>query len=279
MPGILFVVGTPIGNLEDITLRALRVLREVQLVAAEDTRRTSKLLRHFEIQTRLISLHGHNEHARIPELVSRLQQGESVALVSDAGTPGISDPGALLVAAARAAQIPIDPIPGPSAITTAISIAGHRDTAFHFAGFPPFKAGELDAWAGRLAVMTEMVIFFEAPHRIRRTLAALAAHLPSRPLLLLRELTKAFQESRSGTATELLDTIPAPRGEYTVVVAPQTDRGPSATIDPDAFEDEVKRWADSGSSLRDGARDIADRLGLRPREVYRRLLAAREPSS
>src|SRR5262245_25476371 len=176
MAGTLFVVATPIGHLEDISARALRVLREVALVAAEDTRRTGNLLRHFGIPTRLISLHRHNEGQRVAALVERLARGDSVALVSDAGTPGIADPGAAVVRQARAAGIRVEPIPGPSAVAAAISVAGLEDSRFVFLGFPPTRSKDRKRWFEDLQTLRRHapVVFFEAPHRIRETIAELA---------------------------------------------------------------------------------------------------------
>ena len=174
--GTLFVVATPIGNLEDITLRALRVLREVALVAAEDTRRTGNLLRHYQIGTPLVSLHEHNEDQRIGPLVGRLQAGQSIAVVSDAGTPGISDPGSRLVRAARLAGIRVDPIPGPSAVTAILSASGLSFDRFAFAGFPPIRSKDRNDWFGWVSSLPDVpVVCFEAPHRIRRFLDEVAS--------------------------------------------------------------------------------------------------------
>ena len=175
MPGILYVVATPIGNLEDITFRAIRVLREVAVIAAEDTRRTARLLQHYSISTPTTSLHEHNERARTPSLINRLTRGESIALVSDAGTPVVSDPGALLVAAAHAAGIRVEPIPGPSAALAAVSASGFQAEQVLFVGFPPSRAIARKRWLEELRDEPRIVVFFEAPHRIRATLADLLA--------------------------------------------------------------------------------------------------------
>src|SRR5436190_10281732 len=169
MPGTLFVVATPIGNLEDITLRALRVLRDAHVVAAEDTRRTGQLLRHYDIRTPLVSFHDHNEHGRTPDLVARLVSGDTVALVSDAGTPLISDPGFRLVREAIAAGVRVDAVPGPSSLTAAVSIAGLPVDGFTFAGFPPARTGERARWLADLADVPRTLVFFEAPHRVRHS--------------------------------------------------------------------------------------------------------------
>src|SRR5689334_19529412 len=175
MAGILYVVATPIGNLEDVTLRALRILREVSLIAAEDTRRTAKLLQHYSISTRTTSLHEHNEREKTPRLVERLRSGDSIALVSDAGTPAISDPGQGLVAAAREAGIRVDSVPGPSSVMAAISASGLPAAEFIFLGFPPHRSNARTNWLRTIACETRLAVFFEAPHRIRQTLAELSA--------------------------------------------------------------------------------------------------------
>jgi 16S rRNA (cytidine1402-2'-O)-methyltransferase len=174
--GTLFVVATPIGNLEDITLRALKVLKAVQLVAAEDTRRTGILLRHFDIEVPIISVHEHNERARVEKIVGRLSKGESVALVTDAGTPGVSDPGAALVGAIRGAGFRIEPIPGASAVAAAISAAGINSDGFAFLGFPPVRGKDRKQWFESLLSSTRdrAAVFFEAPHKLRKTLKDLA---------------------------------------------------------------------------------------------------------
>src|SRR6185436_70073 len=173
MPGTLYVVATPIGNLEDVTLRALRTLREVSLIAAEDTRRTARLLQHYSISTRTTSLHAHNERDRTPALIERLSAGESIALVSDAGTPLISDPGQTLVGAARAAGIRVESIPGPSAVMAALSSSGLETPEFVFLGFPPARSKDRKIWFESLRSQSRLAVFFEAPHRIRRTLVDL----------------------------------------------------------------------------------------------------------
>ena len=174
MTGTLFVVGTPIGNLEDLTFRALRTLKEVDVIAAEDTRRTSKLLAHYEVRKTLVSVHEHNEHRETPRILERLGRGDSVALVTDAGTPGIADPGARLVEAAHRAGVRVVPIPGPSAVATALSISGFNADEFVFMGFPPRSGRAREDWLRRLKGDSRVVVFFEAPHRIARTIADLS---------------------------------------------------------------------------------------------------------
>jgi 16S rRNA (cytidine1402-2'-O)-methyltransferase len=271
-PGTLFVVATPIGNLEDITLRALRTLREVHLVAAEDTRRTANLLRHYSISTPLVSLHEHNEQARVPRLLTELSSGRSVALVSDAGTPGISDPGAEVVLAVREAGIPVVPIPGPSAVATVASIAGQRDTRFAFAGFPPVRSKDRKRWFAWVASLPDvLVIAFESPHRIHRTLRECARVLVNRPIMLARELTKVHEEVVSGTAEVLINRFPDPKGEFVLVLLPPS---PTAeTLSPSISDDEVRRIfcqiTDNGAASRRAAlRETAERLHIPQKAVF-----------
>lgn len=219
MPGTLFVVATPIGNLEDLTFRALRVLKEVDVIAAEDTRRTSKLLAHYGVSKPLVSLHQHNEYREAPRLVTRLLEGTSIALVSDAGTPGISDPGATLVGLARGAGATVTPVPGPSAITAALSVSGIPATPFTFLGFPPASGAARERWFERLRLSRDVVVFFEAPHRIAETVNDLGIDTVTRPIIAVREISKINEElvvwdnSTSPTDTD----VPA-RGEFVVVV-------------------------------------------------------------
>jgi 16S rRNA (cytidine1402-2'-O)-methyltransferase len=213
----LFVVATPIGNLEDLSFRALRTLKEVDLIAAEDTRRTAKLLAHYEIRKPVVSLREHNEVREAPKLLARLESGLSIALVSDAGTPGISDPGAKLVRAARDRGIKVVPIPGPNAIAAALSASGIPVDEFVFMGFPPRGGEARQEWLSRLGNERRTVVFFESPHRINRTLQNMNPILVKRPHVVARELTKAHEELVESP------TIIADRGEFTVVVSPMPD--------------------------------------------------------
>ena len=219
MSGTLFIVATPIGNLEDITLRALRVLREVDLVAAEDTRRTAKLLGHFNIKTRTTSLHEHNEHQKVRMLVELLADGQNVALVSDAGVPTISDPGSHVIRQAVAAGVPVVAIPGPSAIMSALACSGFDVSTFRFLGFPPHRSSDRKKWLADAAADPATLVFFESPHRIREMLADALVAWGDRQGMLARELTKAHEELVRGPITGLLAAAAEPRGEYTVVIA------------------------------------------------------------
>lgn len=271
MPGTLFVVATPIGNLEDVTLRALRILRDVSLIAAEDTRRTSRLLQHYSISTPTTSLHEHNETARTPALLKRLQEGESVALVSDAGTPVVADPGARLVAAAHAAGIRVEPIPGPSAVMAALSASGLGGDQFVFAGFPPAKAPQRRKWLTALAAEPRPVVLYEAPHRIRDTLDDILSILGNRIVAIGRELTKAHEELVVRHIQLIISELREPRGEYTVIIAPESEaearpEPPSA----EAMSAEFGRIAEKLplASRRDVIRQLADKYGLSTRAVY-----------
>jgi 16S rRNA (cytidine1402-2'-O)-methyltransferase len=218
--GTLYVVATPIGNLEDITLRALRVLKEVALIAAEDTRHTRKLLARYEIETPLLSFHEHSPPARLQEILRRLESGESVALVTDAGTPGISDPGAVLVRAAHEVGISVVPVPGPSAVTAALSVSGFSAARFRFEGFPPRKAGARTRFFETLKEVEEPIVLFESPHRLLQTLQTAYQVLGARPLTLCREMTKQFEQIWHGTLSEAITywQQQTPRGEFVLVI-------------------------------------------------------------
>jgi 16S rRNA (cytidine1402-2'-O)-methyltransferase len=218
MPGTLFVVATPIGNLEDITVRALRVLREVTLIAAEDTRRTAHLLARHGISTPTTSLHEHTGAAKIASIVERLRQGDTVALVSDAGTPTISDPGQGLIREAIEAAIRVEPIPGPNAAVATLAVSGFTGDAFTFLGFPPTRSKDRISWFEHARNAGGTVVFYEAPHRIRRTLSDLLANFGNCQIVVGRELTKIHEEVLRGPISTVLDELEEPRGEFTIVV-------------------------------------------------------------
>ena len=274
MAGTLFVVATPIGNLEDISLRALRVLREVNLIAAEDTRRTAKLLSHYGIHTPTLSFHAHNSRARLPHLLNRLGAGESIALVTDAGTPGVSDPGAELVAACRQRGMVVDPIPGASAALVAAVGSGFPLNSVTFLGFPPIKAKARNAWIRGLASAPETQVFFEAPHRIGSTLLELREILGSRQICVGRELTKAHQEFLVGPADSDAFLSITRKGEFTIVIGPAAAAAVSSPPPSDESIAELFRAiAQSGevSGRRATAGEVARRVGLTANEVYRAL--------
>ena len=270
-PGTLFVVATPIGNLEDITLRAIRVLREVSLIAAEDTRRTSRLLNHLGITTRATSLHEHNEHDRTLPLVERLLAGESIALVTDAGTPLVSDPGHLLTTAAAARGIRIEPIPGASAVLTALAGAGMPWGKFAFLGFTPTKQNARRTFYKEADALVLPFVVFEAPHRLRASLEDAAAVLRPRDLVVCRELTKVHEEfvrtttADAGALFRSRDVI----GEYTLVFGasepvPET-RQP---LSDEAVWAQLGRLTDSGLGRREAIAELARQEGRSSKDVY-----------
>lgn len=222
---MLYVVATPIGNLNDITLRALEVLKSADVIAAEDTRHSGNLLRHFEIRKPLVSYQEHNEAMRSQELAERLAGGENVALITDAGMPGLSDPGARLIRKCIERGLPFTIIPGASSILTALAGSGFSLEKFSFRGFLPVKSGQRERELRTAAEREETTVFFESPYRILKTLAAAAEIMPDRPLCVARELTKKFEEFRRGTAAELLAhyTAHPAKGEITVVIGGMRD--------------------------------------------------------
>ncbi len=224
-PGTLYVVATPIGNLEDVTLRALRVLKEVGLIACEDTRRTRTLLAHFGIHAPVTSYFEHNKLTKGPAILRALSEGKSVALVTDAGTPGISDPGFLLVKAAREAGVPVVPVPGPSAVIAALSAAGVPADRFVFDGFLPVKPGRRLHRLDALRDLEMTVVCYESPHRILASLEAIAQVFGNREIVAAREMTKQFEEIVRGTARQLAERFAAGhvRGEFTLII-PYTKR-------------------------------------------------------
>lgn len=273
MPGTLFVVATPIGNLEDITLRALRTLGEVEWIAAEDTRRTARLLQHFGIQTRTVSLHEHNERQRTEELVNELQAGRSVALVSDAGTPLMSDPGFTLVRAAIAAGVRVEPVPGPSALTAALSAAGVPVDTFTFLGFAPARRGERRRWLKNLKQDDRTIVFFDAPHRVRATLADLADALGDRWVVVAREVSKLHESFVRGWVTEVASNPDLDKGEITVLLS-NLER-PSVTapkqVEASQLALEVGQMTKDAVSRRDAVSAVAAKYGVSTQAVYRAL--------
>ena len=220
MSGTLFVVATPIGNLEDITLRALRVLREADVIAAEDTRRTAKLLAHYSISTPTISFHEHNTRGRLPQILARLDAGADVAVVTDAGLPGISDPGSELITACWEKGIAIDPVPGASAPVTAAVASGFPLDPLTIFGFVPARSKDRHSWMLRAQAVNETFTFFETPHRILRTLSEMPEYFGERPIFVAREMTKRHQQFIIGLSTDIVGQITDTRGEFTLVVGP-----------------------------------------------------------
>jgi len=271
MAGTLFVVATPIGNLEDITVRALRILREVALIAAEDTRRTAHLLARHAITTPTTSLHEHNESTKSASLVARLQRGDSVALVSDAGTPTVSDPGAELIRDAIAAGIRVEPIPGPSAVLAVLAASGLPTETFAFMGFPPTRSKDKTRWFDRLRSLGGTVVFFEAPHRIRETLVELQQAVGDCPVAVGRELTKLHEELVRGHISEVLQSLKIEKGEFAVAVLiglttenANRQRPTAITVATELGE----MTATKGMTKRKAINAVARRHGMAPNEIY-----------
>ena len=270
-PGTLYVVATPIGNLEDITLRALRVLEnDVVLIAVEDTRRTAKLLNHYGIHTTTTSLHEHNETRKGPGILRRLARGDSVALVSDAGTPLLSDPGGQLVHNAVARGIPVKALPGPSALLAGLVMSGLADGPFTFIGFPPSRSKARQLWFESVAEEPRPTVIFEAPHRILATLKDMVTVFGDREVSVCREVTKIHEELVKGPIKDVLDRIQNPRGEYTIVLS-------AADVSHDRSDQPTKEqiWnefchltKDKGLSRRYAIREIAQNHTIKSRDVY-----------
>ncbi len=270
-PGTLYIAATPIGNLEDITLRCLRILGEVDLIAAEDTRHTRKLLTHFNIQTPLISYYREKEAERSQQLVTRLLGGESIALVSDAGTPGISDPGAVLVTEARKAGIIVVPLPGASALSTALSAAGLSHPHFLFLGFPPAKKSQRRSLLTSLSNVPYPFVFYESPRRIQSLLSDILNIMGDRQAFWGRELTKVHEDLQAGSVSTLLELASGEksRGEFVLVIEP----GETLKVEGDNLLELLCWYRDNTSmSLKDVSRKLAADLGLSRSKVYQEAL-------
>lgn len=269
MLGTLFIVATPIGNLEDITLRALRVLKEVDLIAAEDTRHSRKLLLHYGIGTPLTSYHDFSERKKAPKLVHELLQGKSIALISDAGTPGIADPGFHLVRAAIENGIRVVPIPGPSALAAALSSGGLATDRFAFEGFVPSRASQRRKRFAELRAELRTVVFYETARRLCACLQDLRAELGDRDIVVARELTKLFEEVLRGPVSrvlaELTERERAPQGEVVLLISGGEGQGVAPREDVQAA---IGRLRGEGMSLKEVARTLARERGLSRREVY-----------
>jgi len=278
MPGTLYLVATPIGNLADITHRALQVLRDVALVACEDTRHTRKLLQHYGLDTKTISYHEHNEQQRARELVELLQQGCDVAVVSDAGTPSISDPGFRLVRAAIENGVAVVPVPGPSALIAALVAAGLPTDEFFFGGFLPARSSARRARLTELRAVPGTLIFYEAPHRLAASLKDAYEVLGEREAVVARELTKLHEEIRRGRLSELAAhySQTEPRGEIVLLIDRNVlDQAPAVETSQASVSDLVTRFEAEGLERRAALKKAARELGLSRAEAYRRLLAER----
>ncbi|MFP6636226.1 MAG: 16S rRNA (cytidine(1402)-2'-O)-methyltransferase [Dehalococcoidia bacterium] len=268
--GKLYVVGTPIGNLEDLTPRAARILGEVSLIAAEDTRVTRRLLSHLGIHVPMVSYNEHNQHQRLPALLEDLGSGD-LALVTDAGMPAVSDPGSDLVAQAAAAGFQVEAVPGVSAVTTALSMSGMSGDGFLFLGFLPRKARERRAKLEGLTESTHTLVVFEAPHRLKATLRDILAVLGEREMSVCRELTKLYEEVFRGTASEALAHFSEPRGEFVLVIRGVTPTAAASGPTDDQLE-EAGQWLASlrkdGVRAKDAVAQVSDALGMTKNRVY-----------
>ena len=274
----LYLVATPIGNLEDITLRALRVLREVRLIACEDTRHTRKLLDHFGIQKPTISYHEHNEQTRAEELIARLLQGESIALVSDAGTPGISDPAYRLVVAAVENNINVIPIPGATALIAGLIASGLPTDTFWFVGFLPAKRHARREKLESLRFVRETLVLYEAPHRILETLSEAQTVLGNRRAALAREVTKLHEQFLRGTLADIRAQLQMqePRGEITLVIAGASETDEQPLPLHESLTTQLEQLIQTGISRNDALKQLARRRGLSKKEAYRLLLEEKD---
>lgn len=268
MAGVLYIVATPIGNLEDISLRALRILKEVDLIAAEDTRHTHHLLSHYGVETALTSYHEHNERRKTPVLIERLRRGANIALVTDAGTPVISDPGYRLVTAAIDAAIKVTPIPGASAVTAVVAASGLPPDRFAFEGFLPGSKKERRARLLALKDDTRTLVFYEAPHRIKESLSDLGEILGDREVVVAREVTKLHEEFRRGSASELAAQLgnQEVRGEITLAVSGSSG---AAAVSQATLESEIRRLRGAGMHVKAIAGSLAQQYGCSKKSVYR----------
>lgn len=281
--GVLYVVATPIGHLDDLSVRALRVLTEVDIILAEDTRHSQKLLLHYGCKQRLVSLHEHNEQQRLTQILQWLGEGKQLALISDAGTPLIADPGFVLVRALRERSVPVIPVPGPSAIIAALSVSGLPSDRFQFVGFLPAKSGARERLLNELSRYVGTTVCYESPRRIQHTLAALAQLMPERPLVLARELTKQFETLLSGTAAELEARLVADpnqaRGEMVLLIG-GVATGADAAEHAAALDRDQALTTLAAHLPPKTAAAVAAQLGLGAKNMlYQRLLTLRSQSS
>ena len=273
--GILYVVSTPIGNLEDITLRALRILKEVDLIAAESVSHSRKLCQNHGLKTKLISYNQHNQTRRGPELIRRMKSGLDVALVTNAGTPGVSDPGALLISQAVEQGLKVSPIPGPSAVISALSVSGLRAERFLFLGFLSHGSRKRRKELKNLTSEQRTMVFFEAPHRFKSMLMDLKDILGDRQVVMLREMTKVFEEIKRGLVSDVLEQLEPDsiRGEITLVVAGGEKRVDEGSIDRETQRMIERLLRENNMSIKDMATRISEEKGLPYRRLYRECLA------
>ena len=275
--GVLYIVSTPIGNLEDITLRALRILKSVDLIAAESVQHSRGLCRHYNIKTKLTSYNQHNQKIKGQELIKRLKSGYNVALITNAGTPGVSDPGVLLVNQARENNIQVSPVPGPSAVAAALSVSGMRSDGFLFLGFLSNKTGRRRKQLQNLKSESLTMVFFEAPHRLQAMLDDLKEIFGDRQVVLLHELTKLHEEIKQGSVISIIERLKREkiRGEFTLVVAGRDKRPDDYSLDERTLKKIEKLLREDRMSLSDIAAKFSLEEGLRYRNVYKECLVIR----
>ena len=277
MYGTLYLCGTPIGNLGDMTLRVIELLKECDIIAAEDTRNTLKLLNHFDIQKTLVSYHEHNKFQKGPELIEKLKNGENIALVTDAGMPGISDPGADMVRLCQTEGIPVTAAPGPTAFSTALVLSGLDSRRFIFEGFLPTDKKEKAQVLKSIEKETRTVIFYEAPHRLKTTLKEIFESTGDREAACVREITKKFEEVKKGKMSELIEyyNVNEPKGEFVIVIggadAQELKKEEIAAWESIAVEEHVKKYMAEGMSEKDAMKQAAKDRGITKRDIYAQL--------
>ncbi len=282
--GTLYLVATPIGNLEDISLRALRILKEVDLIAAEDTRQTLKLLNHFEIKNKLVSYHEHNKHEKGQDLVLRLLDGQDIALVSDAGSPGISDPGEELIKLAVEKDINVTMIPGPSAVIAGVVLSGLPSGRFSFEGFLPVNKRARRERLAEIKEYTQTIVFYEAPHKLIHTLKDLREAFGNRRIALARELTKMYEEVIRCTLDEAIFKYEneTPKGEYVLILEGENkellEEEKRNSWNAISLEEHLKKYTDEGMDRKQAIKRVADDRGVGKREVYNSLLEEKNKS-
>lgn len=272
MEGKLYLVATPIGNLEDITLRALRILKQVDIIAAEDTRQTLKLLNHFEIAKPLISYYRHNETQKIDQILQKLQEGQTIALVSDAGTPAISDPGEELVKKAIEKKIQVVPVPGACAAITALIASGQNTRQFLFLGFLPLNKKYRNEVLEEIQNAKQTCILYEAPHKLLTTLKDLKERIDNRKVVLARELTKIHEEFLEGTIAELIEKVTAPRGEYVLLIEGRNTNSDKREKTFLTIEEQYKRYQEEGYDKKEIIKKIAKDKKVTRNEIYQHFL-------
>lgn len=277
MYGTLYLCGTPIGNLGDMTLRVIELLKECDIIAAEDTRNTLKLLNHFDIQKTLVSYHEHNKFQKGPELIEKLKNGANIALVTDAGMPGISDPGADMVRLCQTEGIPVTAAPGPTAFSTALVLSGLDSRRFIFEGFLPTDKKEKAQVLKSIEKETRTVIFYEAPHRLKTTLKELFENTGDREAACVREITKKFEEVKKGNMSELIEyyNVNEPKGEFVIVIggadAQELKKEEIAAWESITVEEHVKKYMAEGMSEKDAMKQAAKDRGITKRDIYAQL--------